>query len=157
APKILDSLDGEVTRISGLIEAGAQAQPRLDAYAAASTDSVKGNLESARAKLKDAQSSLADGHKAVTDGKLPTAALAAANTQKDLADASALSVAVTNLADSLDAAAKTLQAHIDDADKDIATARATAAKSIAPGTADSFTKAEAALKDARALSAGPKP
>jgi len=157
APRILDGLDGQVTQISSLAAGAPAVAARLGHYAEASTASVKGNLDGAQTKLAGARTKLADGRTALAANDRPAAAVAANEAQKDLADAAALLTAMSKLADSLDAAAATLNDQINHAAKGIETARANAAAAPAPGTTDEFNAAEAALAEARQLAGQPQP
>jgi uncharacterized membrane protein YgcG len=158
APQLLDTLDAEATRLQGVLDATPEVQHRLDAYAEASSASVRGNVDAARAKLDAARTQIAAGRKSLSGKKKASAAGSAAKAQKALADAAALLTGLSNLADALDAASKTIQAQIDHAAADLDAARkAAASSSAAPGTPNNFAAAEAALKEARALAAEPKP
>lgn len=157
APQVLDGLSADVARVDALIAGAPAAQARLDRYAQASTDSVKGNVDAARAKLDSAKVQIAQGQKHVADHDTAAAAVAASGAQKDLADATSLIAAISNLADSLDAAAATLKDQLGHASTDLEAAKQAARSPAAPGTREQFAAAEAALGEARRLSNQPKP
>ena len=157
APKVIDALAVDLSRVEGLLEGARAAQARMERYAPSSIESVDGNLDAARAHVESARTKLADGRAALSADDAAAAAVAANAAQNELADATSLLTAMTNLADSLDAAARTLEGQIASAAQDLEAARSSSASSPAPGTADAFAQAEAALNEARQLASAARP
>lgn len=157
APRVLATLEADLARVEGAAAAARSAGERLERYAESSIEPVKGNLAAALTELDQARTRVSEGKAALERDDAPGAAVAANAAQQHLGDASALLVALTNLADSLDATARTLQDQLSAAAADVEAARASAATSPAPGTAEIFAQAEAALNEARQLAGAARP
>lgn len=157
APELLDQLSGATDALEARLPAAETTFGRLAAYAPASWQPVKGNLEEARKRIAYARGELERGSAALATDR-PAAARGARAAQDALAQASALLDAIERLAASLDEARDRLTAEIEAATTDVERARAAVtAGRVDPAGQEKVAEAERLLAAARAEAASAAP
>ncbi len=159
APAVLAALPDQVAAVQARLPAAEATIGRLQAYAAGSWLSVKGNVEEARKSLAAVGPELERGRAALaaTPPDTRTAAAAARRCQTATAGAAALLDAVDRLAASLDDARKRLDGELKEADADLAGARAAIRPGTDPAIGAGLDEAASLLAGARAAAAAAAP
>ena len=159
APETLAALPGRIDAVEGRLPAGEAALKALDRYAPSASQTVRGNVVEARKGLTGAREAVANGTASLQAGDTAKAASATRLALEGVTGAAGLLDAIDRLAASIAAAEQQLPGALEEADTDLADARATATETgLEPGNpiAARLSEAERALAAARA-SAGASP
>ena len=159
APETLAALPDRIDAVEGRLPAGEIALKTLDRYAPSASQTVRGNVVEARKGLSGARDAVANGTASLQAGDTAKAASATRLALEGVTGAAGLLDAIDRLAASIAAAEQQLPGALEEADTDLADARATASETgLEPGNpiASRLSEAERALAAARA-SAGASP
>ena len=156
APETLAALPGRIDAAEARLPAGEAALTALDRYAPAASQTVRGNVVEARKGLAGAREAVANGTASLQAGDTAKAASATRLALEGVTGATGLLDAIERLAASIAAAAQQLPGALQEAERDLADARATTTETgLEPGSAVAarLSEAERALAAARAASA----
>ena len=156
APETLAALPGRIEAAEGRLPNGEVALKALDRYAPSASLTVRGNVVEARKGLAGAREAVANGNATLQAGDTAKAASATRLALEGVTGATDLLDAIDRLAASIAAAEQQLPGALQEAETDLADARATTtATGLEPGSpvAARLSEAERALAAARAAAA----
>ena len=160
APETLAALPGRIDAVEGRLPNGEAALTALDRYAASASQTVRGNVVEARKGLAGAREAVANGTASLQAGDTAKAASATRLALEGVTGATGLLDAIDRLAASIAAAEQQLPGALQEAETDLADARATTTGTgLESGSAIGarLSEAERALAAARAGAAATPP
>ena len=157
APEVLEGLASQVTVVEGRLDGAAQTMSRLQRYAEASWEPVRGNFDEARGQLTVARGYLEAGQKALTAEDRAAAAMSARRIEEALSDAKALLDAIENQEKALAESKETFEKEMIAASADVTQARVALKSGRISGFEVQVAQAEAKLQEAQRAGAAEKP